>query len=403
MVPKRKKMALSRITFGFCLGLFLMNVLEGQNSGPIPENLKKSLNSLQTTVPFLSIHPDSRGGAMGDLGAATSPDANSQARNAAKYAFIRNKLGASLSYVPWLRCVVKDINLGYLGFYYRFDNKQVISTSLKYLSIGQIVFRDSYGQYSGQYMPYELSIDAGYSRLFSDRFSGALILRYIRSDITGGGTIEGQQYNAGNSFAADLATYYQKPLKINEMNGEFAWGACFSNLGTKISYTEGSDKQFIPADLRVGARMTVDLDEYNSVTGALDLNKMLVPTPPVYYADSLDEKGDEVIQFGRSIPTSLPLSWIQSFYDAPGGFSEEMHEIMIAAGFEYWYRQQFAVRGGYFFEHETKGNRKYFSIGAGLSLNVFYLDFSYLISASGRNNPLANTMRITMGLDFGKE
>lgn len=396
-------MIFSKITLSICLMLLFFNAIMGQNSGPIPEGLKNSLNSLQTTVPFLSINPDSRGGAMGDLGAATSPDANSQTRNAAKYAFIKNKMGLSLSYVPWLRSLVKDMNLGYLSFYYRFDDRQAISASLKYLSIGQIIFRDSYGQYSGQYMPYELSVDAGYSRLFSDRLAGGLVLRYIRSDITGGGTIEGQQYNAGNSFAADLGIYYQKPISLSEMKGEFAWGACFSNLGTKISYTEGSDKQYIPANLRLGARMTVHLDEYNSISGSADLNKMLVPTPPVYYADSIDENGNEVILYGRAIPASLPLSWIQSFYDAPGGFSEEIHEIMISAGLEYWYHQQFAVRAGYFYEHATKGNRKYFSVGAGFNLNVFYFDFSYLISASGRNNPLANTMRLTMGLDFGKE
>jgi len=225
-------------------------------------------------------------------------------------------------------------------------------------------------------------------------------LRYIRSDITGGGTIDGQLYNAGNSFAADLGVYYQRPLKIHEMNSEFAWGACFSNLGTKISYTEGADKQFIPANLRLGARMTLDLDEYNSFTGAVDFNKLLVPTPPLYVVNN--ETGDSIL-YGKPIPSSLPMSWIQSFYDAPGGFNEEMREIMISFGLEYWYRQQFAIRGGYFHEHELKGNRKYFAVGVGMNLNVFYLDFSYLISASGRNNPLANTMRFTLGLDFGKE
>jgi hypothetical protein len=380
--------------------LFLItNAIVAQNSGPVPEGLKNSMNALQTTVPFLAIAPDSRGGAMGDLGAATSPDANSQTRNAAKYAFIKNKMGVSLSYAPWLRTLVKDINLGYLCFYYRFDDKQVVSTAMKYFSLGQIIFRDSYGQYSGEFTPYELSLDAGYSRLFSDRFSGALTIRYIRSDITGGGTIDGQLYSAGNSFAADLGVYYQRPFKIKEMNSEFAWGACFSNLGTKISYTEGTDKQFIPANLRIGARITLDLDEYNSFTGSVDFNKLLVPTPPIY---GNGETGDSIL-YGKPIPTSLPMSWIQSFYDAPGGFNEEMREIMISSGLEYWYRQQFAIRGGYFYEHELKGNRKYFAVGVGMKLNVFYLDFSYLISASGRSNPLSNTMRFTLGLDFDKK
>jgi hypothetical protein len=395
---KYKMMIFRKIILSFCLLLLIFNAITAQNSGPIPEGLKNSLNALQTTVPFLAIAPDSRGGAMGDLGAATSPDANSQARNAAKYAFIKNKMGVSLSYAPWLRNLVKDMNLGYLSFYYRFDDKQIVSAAMKYFSLGQIIFRDSYGQYSGEYIPYELSLDAGYSRLFSDRFSGALTLRYIRSDITGGGTIDGQLYSAGNSFAVDLGVYYQMPFEIHGKSSEFAWGACFSNLGTKISYTEGSDKQFIPANLRLGVRMTIDLDEYNSLTGAVDLNKLLVPTPPFYVVN--DETGDSIL-YGKSIPTSLPMSWIQSFYDAPGGFNEEMREIMISSGLEYWYRQQFAIRGGYFHEHELKGNRKYFAVGVGLNLNVFYLDYSYLISASGRSNPLANTMRFTLGLDFG--
>ena len=392
-----------KILQSFCLLLLITNAHDVWGGDPIPDKLKTSLNALQTTVPFLTIAPDSRAGAMGDLGAATSPDANSQNWNAAKYAFISKNMGVSLSYTPWLRTLVNDINLGYLAFYYRFDNKQVISTSLKFFSLGEIIFRDSNGEYSGQYNPYELSLDAGYSRLFSDRFSGALTLRYIRSDITGGGTVDGQQYNPGNSFAADLSTYYQQPVELGEKDGEFAWGLCIANLGTKISYTEGADKQFIPANFRLGARLTVELDDYNSITGAVDLNKMLVPTPPNVDIDSVDANGDPVILFGRKIPTSLPLSWIQSFYDAPGGFSEEMHEIMISAGLEYWYRQQFAIRGGYFHEHETKGNRKYFAVGVGMKLNVFYLDFSYLISTTGTSNPLANTMRFTLGLDFGKK
>ncbi|MBN1415194.1 MAG: type IX secretion system outer membrane channel protein PorV [Bacteroidales bacterium] len=389
-----------KILFVFCILLLVFNVTVAQNSGPIPEDLKNSLNALQTTVPFLAIAPDSRGGAMGDLGAATSPDANSQTRNAARYAFIEHKMGVSVSYAPWLRTIVKDINLGYLSFYYRFNEKQAISVAMKYFSLGQVIFRDSYGQYSGQYTPYELSLDAGYARLFSERFSGALVLRYIRSDITGGGTIDGQQFYPGNSFAADLGIYYQRPFSIREINSEFAWGACFSNLGSKISYTEGSDKQFIPANLRLGARVTLHPDEYNSLSGAVDFSKLLVPTPPIYVVNS--ETGDSIL-YGKPIPTSLPMSWIQSFYDAPGGFDEEMREIMISAGLEYWYRKQFAIRGGYFHEHKLKGNRKHFAVGVGVKLNVFYLDFSYLISASGKTNPLANTMRFTLGLDISKK
>jgi hypothetical protein len=390
-----KMMILRKILLSIGLILLTFCAVRAQK---LPKDLQSSLNSLQTTVPFLTIAPDSRAGAMGDLGAATTPDANSQNWNAAKYPFIKGKLGVSLSYTPWLRSLVKDINLGYLSFFYKFDDKQVVSASLKYFSLGEIIFRTDDGTYSGQYTPYEFALDGAYSRVFSDRLSGALTMRYIRSDITGGGTIQGTQYNPGNSFAADLGVYYQQPLKISDLDGQFAWGLNISNLGTKISYTEGADKQFIPANLRLGARLSLDMDEYNSITGSVDLNKLMVPTPPRWVV----EDGDSVL-YGRVTPTSLPMSWIQSFYDAPGGFNEEMHEIMISAGLEYWYRQQFAIRGGYFHEHETKGNRKYFAVGVGMRLNVFYLDFSYLISTTGTSNPLANTMRFTLGLNFGKK
>ena len=393
-------MILRRLTvFVLCIA-GLISPAASQSS--ITNKLLGTLNAIQTTVPFLTIAPDSRAGAMGDLGVATTPDVNSQHWNAAKYAFIDGKFGVSLAYTPWLRNIVNDINLGYLSAYYRFDDKQVVSASLKYFSLGEVIFRDIEGVLVGNYNPNEFTFDAGYSRLLSDYFSAALVLRFIRSDITGGGSIEGQQYNAGYSYAADLGFYYQHPLDVNGMKGEIAWGANFSNLGTKISYTEGSDKQFIPANLRLGARYTLELDDYNSFTASVDVNKLLVPTPPAYFADSTDADGNQVVQYGRKAPTSLPLSWIQSFYDAPAGFREEMREFMISAGVEYWYRNQFAIRAGYFNENESKGNRKYFATGIGMKLNVFFIDFSYLISTSGRSNPLANTMRFTLGLNFDK-
>jgi hypothetical protein len=395
-------MILRRLTLAFaCLtGLILPAFTQG--SGNVTNKLLGSLNAIQTTVPFLTIAPDSRAGAMGDLGVATMPDVNSQHWNAAKYAFVNGQFGVSLAYTPWLRNIVNDINLGYLSAFYRIDKKQVVSASLRYFSLGEVIFRDMEGVLVGNYNPNEFAIDAGYSRLFSDYFSGALVLRFIRSDITGGGSIEGQQYNAGYSFAADLGFFYQHPLDVAGLNGEIAWGTNFSNLGTKISYTEGSDKQFIPANFRLGARYSLDIDEYNSLSLALDFNKLLVPTPPIVYADSVDEDNNPVIQYGMKAPASIPMSWIQSFYDAPNGFKEEMQEIMISAGLEYWYRKQFAIRAGYFYEAENKGNRTYFATGIGLKLNVFFIDFSYLISTSGRSNPLANTMRFTLGLNFNE-
>ena len=377
------------------LGILLfINDSYSQGSGTITNKLLGTLNAIQTTVPFLTIAPDSRAGAMGDIGVATSPDVNSQHWNAAKYAFTESEFGVSLAYTPWLRNIVNDINLAYLSGFYRIDNKSTVSMSLKYFSLGEVIFRDIAGAYTGDFKPNEFALDAGYARKLSSNFSGALVMRFIRSDITGGGGIDGESYNAGYSFAADLGFYYQHPLNIATQNGEIAWGINLSNLGSKISYTDGSDKQFIPANLRIGTRYTIGIDEYNSLTVAIDLNKLLVPTRPITSANG------DTIYYGRKIPSSLPVSWIQSFYDAPDGFKEEMHEIMLSMGLEYWYRNQFAIRTGYFHENENKGNRKYFTTGIGLKLNVFYIDFSYLISTSGRSNPLANTMRFTLGLDF---
>ncbi len=395
-------MILRRLTIISACFFGLLSNIAAQNSGTITNKLLGTLNAIQTTIPFITIAPDSRAGAMGDLGVATMPDVNSQHWNAAKYAFMPDRAGVSIAYTPWLRNIVNDINLAYASAFYRFDKRQAVSFSLKYFSMGEVIFRNMDAIEVGNFTPNEFAVDAGYSRLLSDYFSMALVLRFIRSDITGGGTVDGQPYNAGYSFAADLGLYYQRPVDLGGMKGEFAWGANFSNLGTKISYTEGSDKQFIPANFRLGLRYSLEIDEYNSISLAADFNKLLVPTPPVYYpiTDSTDANGDQVVQYGRKLPSSLPLSWIQSFYDAPAGFKEEMREIMISTGLEYWYREQFAIRAGYFHESQTKGNRKYFAAGIGLKLNVFFIDFSYLISASGRSNPLANTMRFTLGMNF---
>jgi hypothetical protein len=357
-------------------------------------------NAVYSTIPYLEITPDSRGGAMGDLGVATSPDLNSQNWNAAKYVQMKEKAGVTTSFTPWLRSLVNDINLAYLAGYYKFDKKQAISASLKYFSMGEIVFRgEDPNENWGTGNPNEFSIDVGYSRLFSDYFSGALVMKFIRSDINGG-NVPGQQYNPGYSYAADLGFYYQHPLSLKKLDGEIAWGFCFSNLGSKISYTEGSDKQFIPANLRLGVRYTLEVDEYNSISASVELSKLMVPTPPTYKDSSVNGVIVPVIVAGRPTPSSLPQSWIQSFYDAPGGFKEEMKEIIYSVGLEYWYRQQFAIRGGYFHESAMKGNRKYFAAGIGLKLNVFSIDYSYLISTSGRSNPLANTMRFTLGFTF---
>jgi hypothetical protein len=375
----------------------------GQLNGSGPE-----LNAIQTAVPFLTIAPDSRSGAMGDVGVATAPDVNSQHWNIGKYAFLDSKGGFAISYTPWLRNLIPDINLAYLAGFFRVDDQQVISTSLRYFSLGNITFTNIDGSFAGQYNPNEFAVDAGYSRLFTDNFSGGIAFRFIRSDLTSGQqTSDGQDTKAGISFAADLGFYYQDQVNVGSSDGEWAAGVSLTNMGTPIAYSVDADKTPIPTNMRIGGRFTYNIDEYNDITIALDLNKLLVPTPPAYDDSIYQETGELVIERGKEPPGSIVFGMIQSFYDAPGGengsystFQEELNEIAYSTGVEYWYRKQFAIRAGYFHEHASKGNRKYFTIGVGLKLNVFALDFAYLVPTNGQNSPLANTLRFTLGFDF---
>ena len=349
-------------------------------------------NVLDYSVPFLTIAPDSRAGAMGDAGVATSPDDNSLHWNPAKYAFIDHDMSVSVSYTPWLRNLVSDIDLGYLSGHYRLDKEQVISGSLLYFSLGEIIFRDNNNNYAGQHTPNEFSIDAAYSRKFGDHFSGGVAFRYIRSDLTGGTFTGGTETTAGNAVAADVSMFYQeKGLEISDTEFDLRFGMNIRNIGSKISYTN-ERKNFIPTNLKIGTSVDFKLDEYNSLMLTADVNKLLVPTPP------LRNDNDSIIA-GMDPDVSVPQGMIQSFYDAPGGMEEELHELKYSLGMEYWYQDAFAVRTGYFHEHQTKGNRKYFTVGVGLKLNVFRADFAYLIPQY-QNNPLANTMRFTIALDF---
>ncbi len=367
------------------------------------------LNTIQTAVPFLTIAPDSRAGAMGDVGVATTPDVNSQHWNIGKYAFIESKGGFAISYTPWLRNLIPDINLAYLAGFYKLDDKQTISSSLRYFSLGNIIFTDITGTVTGQYNPNEFALDAGYSRLFTDNFSGGIAFRFIRSDLTSGqSTSDGQETKAGISVAADLGFYYQSDdINVGSSDGQWAAGAAITNMGTPISYTVDADKTPIPTNLRLGGRFTYDIDQYNSISVMADLNKLLVPTPPVWATDSATN--EQYVERGKEPPGSVVAGMFQSFYDAPGILrgdgtysvaGEEFNEIAFSIGTEYWYREQFAIRAGYFNEHSTKGNRKYFTVGIGLKLNVFSLDFSYLVPTNGQGSPLANTLRFTLGFDF---
>jgi hypothetical protein len=358
---------------------------------PLTAQDKHPLNVIQTVVPFLTIAPDSRAGAMGDAGVATSPDLYSMHWNPAKFAFIDGNGGFAMSYSPWLRSLVPDINLALLTGYYRIDSKQVLAGSLMYSSLGEIQFTDDYGNYQSTHNPNEFSVDAAYSRLFSQHWSGGVALRFIYSNITGGQYVGSTETKAGTAFAADASAYYTTALKLGSKTGNISAGMNFSNIGSKMSYTSDEDPDFIPMNMRLGTTFTVDLDRYNTIGISFDINKLLVPTPPVY------EDGEIVA--GKDPNVSVPVAIFQSFYDAPNGFGEEMHEFTESIGIEYWYNQQFALRTGYFNMADCKGNMKYFTAGAGFRLSVFSLDFSYLIPLT-QNNPLARTLRFSLGFEF---
>jgi hypothetical protein len=361
---------------------------------------------ITTAVPFLIIAPDARSGGMGEVGVASEPDANSMHWNPAKYAFIDKKFGFGLSYSPWLRKLVNDINLAYLTGFYKIDDKSAIGASLLYFSLGDITFTDEFGGELGTYNPNEFSLDATYSRKFSEVISGAVAARFIYSNLTQGQFVQGAETSAGTSIAADVAVYYEKPVDLGRMDGVVTWGVNLSNIGNKISYSKSAvKKDFIPTNLRVGAGFKVNFDDYNSLNTMIDFNKLQVPTPPVYATDSAtglplyDDSGNPIIAKGMNPNVGVVEGMIQSWYDAPYGFSEEMREWAIAFGIEYWYARQFAIRGGFFYEDVTKGNRKFFTVGAGLRYSVFGLDLSYLIPIE-QQNPLENTLRFTLFFNF---
>ncbi len=362
------------------------------------ETVNEELNPVITGVPSLTIAPDARGGGMGDIGAATSPDVNSQYWNPAKYAFMKSKTGASLSFTPWLRKLVNDINLSYVSGYYKFGQgeMQALSASLRYFSLGKIDITDNGGDYLYDISPYEMAIDLGYSRKLSDYFSGSVVMRLIYSDM------QVDEYGAGSAFAADIAGYYTRPVTFsNGLEGDWCLGFNASNIGTKIGYGDGTTN-FIPTNLRIGGGVTYPFDAYNSLAVHLDLNKLMVPTRPQPVQmdgesdDDFATRKEELLSEYNNIS---PISGIfKSFNDAPGGSKEELQEISWSVGAEYNYNNQFFARGGYFYEHPMKGNRKYYSVGAGFKMNLFRLDVSYLISTA-QSNPLDQTLRFSLSFD----
>lgn len=356
-------------------------------------NEPTTINVVTTAVPFLRISPDARSGGMGEVGIATTPDVNSPFWNLAKTPFNESKGAVGLTYTPWLkRLGLNDVYLASLSGYYKLDDIQAISTSMRYFNLGNIVLTDFSGNDIGNTRPREFGVDFGYSRKLSEKVGLGIALRYIYSNLVGGQNVNGTTYKAGNAVAGDLSFYYNG---ANEAGNGFSAGATVTNLGTKIGYTtDANQKDFIPANLGLGAAYTKVFDESNKITLGMDFNKLMVPTPPL--------QGDSV-GLAEYRSKSVVSSWFSSFSDAPGGFSEELREWTISTGLEYWYQEQFALRAGYFYEDKTKGNRKYFTLGAGLRYNAFGLNFAYTVpSGSGVNqNPLSNTLRFSLIFDFG--
>lgn len=361
-------------------------------AGVAPAKAQDTINVVTTAVPFLRISPDARAGGMGDLALATDPDASSSYFNLGKVAFNEMPSGINLTYTPWLKKLVNDVYLASIAGYYKLDDLQAISGSLRYFSLGNIQFTDQYGQLQGEGRPREFGIDIGYSRKLTDRTGLGVGLKYINSNLAKGASSANGNYKAGNAVAADLGFYHNRQ---DDAGQGWSFGVALTNLGSKISYTDNADqKDFIPANLGLGTTYTKVIDESNKFAIGVDLNKLLVPTPP----STTDPSG---YQEYRS--QGVLGSWFKSFGDAPGGFSEELKEFQVSAGAEYWYNNQFALRAGYFYEDKTKGNRRFFTTGVGIKYNVFGLNFSYLVPSGGsgaNQNPLSNTLRFSLVFDL---
>jgi hypothetical protein len=369
----------------------LVVLLGGTISVSNAQSSTNNINVVTSAVPFLRITQDTRSGAMGDVGIAISPDANSSFSNLAKTPFNTGKYGVALNYAPWLRdLAVNDVYIASLAGFYKLDDESAISASLRYFSLGSIQYTDNLGNDLTQGRPREFAFDAGYSRKLSAKNSIGIGVRYINSNLASG-SFNGTTYKSASTVAGDLHFYHNG---VKENGEGLNWGATLSNLGGKVSYTsDATQKDFIPADLGLGLAYTKVFDEDNKITFAADVHKLLVPTPPA--------AGDSAGLAGYR-NKGVVSSWFSSFGDASGGISEEIQEINASVGLEYWYNNQFAFRAGYFYEAPAKGNRKFFSVGAGLKYNVFGINLAYLFpSGSGTNrNPLSNTYRFGIVFNF---
>lgn len=354
------------------------------------------VNPIQTAMPSLNIAPDARAGGMGDAGVATAPDVYSQHWNAAKYAFSPSKAGFGISYTPWLRKIINDIALVYGVGYYKLgnENNQALSASIRYFSIGDVKVVTDLNDFNGVVLsPNELAIDLAYSRKLTETFSGAVTVRYIRADYTGAS----EDTSVGNAFAADISGYNESYIRTGSSESLLSFGFNISNIGTKISTNGDSRNEFLPTNLRLGASLMYPINEVSTISFSADLNKYLVPTPPVKKEGETNDEFSKRMADYRDIN---PIAGIfKSFGDAPGGFSEEMKEIAWSLGAEYDYNDKFRLRTGYFHENKMKGNRQYLSFGAGFKLSAFQLDVAYLL-ATAQQNPLDQTLRFSLGFDI---
>ena len=361
---------------------------------------EKLFNPVNYAVISQTIAPDARGGGLGDVGAATDPDVNSQYWNPAKYPFNISRAGVSLNFTPWLRSLVNDMNLAYLSGYYRIGDYSAVSASLRYFNMGEVYTEnpDANSNANSNAMtinPYEMSLDVAYSLMLSEKFSLAAAIRWIYSDMR----FDYKEDNSpASAFAADIAAYYQNYVVIGQRECQLGVGLNISNIGSKITFSGEEYSEFLPANLRLGASLMIPIDEYNRITLAADANKFLVPTVPQ------QEEGEDAAEYKDRVlreynDVSAISGIFKSFSDAPGGFKEEMEEINYGLGAEYVYNDKFALRAGYHHESQSKGNRKYFTVGAGFKMNVFSLDAAYVV-ATAKSNPLDQTLRFTLSFDM---
>jgi hypothetical protein len=362
-----------------------------------------TINPITTAVPFLMISPDSKQGALGDAGAATDPDVNSIHWNGSKLAFVEKQFGVGITVTPWLKRLVPDINMYYLSGYGRLNSKQTVGASLRYFSLGNIDLTDATGQHTGSFKPNEFAIDLGFSQKLSKNLSLGVATRFVNSSISRV-FFQGSSGNAASTFAVDISSFYRSDeFTLGDRKAVFQGGLAFTNLGAKIKYS--NDQNFIPMNMRLGTGLKTKIDEFNQFGIYLDFNKLLVPTPPIYERDSLNQiviepsTGKKKISAGKDPNVDVATGILQSFGDAPGGFKEEMQEINISTGAEYSYNNIFAVRAGYFYEPKTKGSRQFFTVGMGLKLKVITIDGSFLIPTA-LQNPLANTWRFSISFNF---